>query len=179
MSTPTWSWLAGVASVVGVGASSSAGGVLWRALTPNLQSESPTGCLVLSRRPSLIYCLGLFSLTQARIACVSPAMVSPKVARSSGGRLARKAEQVDQRGMLDEIGAQVGHVALVLVQLDEKGGDEGRTGRRLRTGPGAVAGPLGELRPGQRPEEGAVLLDDRVGGDPGGQRSVGVRQREG
>lgn len=79
--------------------------------------------------------------------------------------------------MLDQVSAQVGHVALVRVELDEVGGDEGGARHGLGAGPGAVVRARGELGPGKGAEQGAVLLGDGIGGNPGGQRPVGVGER--
>jgi len=82
-------------------------------------------------------------------------------------------EPDDKGGMLDEEGAQISHEADVLVEFDKEGGDEGRTGVRSGSGPGAVGRALGAVRPGEGTEEGRVLLDERVRRDPGGQTGGG------
>lgn len=81
--------------------------------------------------------------------------------------------------MLKEVGAQAGHVALALVELDEVGGDERDAGVGRGAGEGVVGGALGEVGPGQAAEQGAVLLDDRVGFDPLRERRLGVDERTG
>jgi len=102
-----------------------------------------------------------------------------KPMRRGGIGHTREAEPVDQRGVLDEVGAQVGHVALAFVQLNEIGGGEGGTRVRVGAGPSAVGRAFGEVGPGERTKQIAILLDDWVGCDPGGQRRVGMRQRAG
>ena len=72
---------------------------------------------------------------------------SKAVGRGGVGN-AGKAEPIDQGGMRDQIGAQVGHIPGVRVELDEIGGGEGDTRVGLRARPGAVGGTLGELLPG-------------------------------
>src|SRR5512138_3752281 len=81
--------------------------------------------------------------------------------------------------MLDEEAAQIRHVALTLVQLYEVGGDKRGARVGAWTRPIAIGGPLGELVPRQITDEGAIVLDERIVGDPGGQRSVGMGERAG
>ena len=90
---------------------------------------------------------------------------------------AGEAEPVDQGRVFQQIGAQVAHEPLVLLELDQVGRDEGGAGLRGWPRPGAVGRALGELAPGQVAEQGAVLLHHRVGGDPGGQDGVRLGER--
>lgn len=95
-----------------------------------------------------------------------------------GGRVGdqREAEQPDQRGVLEQVAAQLAHRGQPLVQLDEIGGDiRGPRGRR-RAGPGAVGGPLREVGPVERAEQLEVALGHRAGGDEGGEHCGGPGQ---
>ncbi len=73
------------------------------------------------------------------------------------GRDEGKAEDPHQRGVLDQELAQVGHVADVLVELDQVGGHVGRTGLGLGAGPGAVGIASGKVVPVEWAEEVEVL----------------------
>jgi hypothetical protein len=81
--------------------------------------------------------------------------------------------------VLDEEGAQLAPEALALVKLDEEGGDERRARVGSGAGPGAGSVALGEVLPGEGAEEKAILLHNRVLGDPSREWSVGVSERAG
>ena len=63
------------------------------------------------------------------------------------------------------------------MEFDQEGSDEGRARVWLRARPGAVGRAFGEAGPGQAAEQRAILLDQRVALDPGGQWGVGVSER--
>jgi hypothetical protein len=99
--------------------------------------------------------------------------------RSRRVKDALEAQPVDQGGMVDEELAQVGHEALAFVEFDKISGDEGSAEVRQRSGEGAVGRALGELRPGERADERAILGDEWVALDPGRQPGERVLERAG
>jgi hypothetical protein len=92
--------------------------------------------------------------------------------------LEAKAEQPDQGRVLAEVATQGAHGRFLLMQLDQEGGDERRTGGGYRSGPGAVGGPLGKVCPVEIAEHGAIRLGHRAGRNEGRQRQIGVRKRQ-
>ena len=73
-----------------------------------------------------------------------------------------EAQQTDQAGMVDQKVAQTGHVGLVLVELDEKGGHEGRPALGFGTRPGSVLRPFGKVAPVQLAQQVQVVHGHRT-----------------
>src|SRR6185436_13150911 len=82
-----------------------------------------------------------------------------------------------QGRMLNQKGAQIGHVALALLKLDKIGSDEGGTWVGGRARPGTLSGALGEVSPGEGAEERAVMEDEGVLLDPFGKRKMRMGER--
>ena len=67
-----------------------------------------------------------------------------------------EAQDPDQGGTLKQIVAQVGHIAQILVDLNQQGADIGGAGMRLGAGPGAMGVSFREMFPVQRSQQHQV-----------------------
>jgi len=90
------------------------------------------------------------------------------------GRDEGKAEDPEQGRVIDQVLAQIGHVAYVLVELDQIGSHEAGAGDRWGSRPGTMGIALRKVFPVQRGEQVQALACQRAFGDKGGQHHVGL-----
>ena len=89
---------------------------------------------------------------------VRDARVGVEAPREGRSRMQGKAQNPDQGRVIDQVVPQVGHIAFVLVKLDQVGGHKGGARARGEAGPGTTWVPFGKVLPVQRPQQPQVAL---------------------